>query len=1105
MYILHTNGIGLIRSASHLFLTTIATLQWQKMKKKRLSQLISLLVASTAAQGVLTTHAFATSDVIIDTPSNNLQIDHSANLVHITDTGMLTGAPTTALTVNQDVMVTTLTNDGVINDVVDDSYSPNSNIVQIDGTVDAFNNNGTIASVNPYHNGSIVAVGASGTVGSFTNSGTIKNAPDNYNYGYDNTGAVNNTGHITTLTNTVDGTITGYRGINNQGIIDTLTNAGVISTATNNNGMFYGQNGAIYNQGTIGTLHNTGTIQTNNTENNDYGAGIFNYGTINTLINDNKINGSSYGILNSGAIGTIENNGQITANELAIYINNYNNIENNTTGKIVNNGEIDGRYIGIYIFSSNNQNPAIELVNNGMLTGGEYAFFIDNYNSNTTDVTLNNTGLIKGDIYSGSTKPLTINGGTTTQGTLTGLNGVGNINNYGSGVVFGTGSLLLNDHIYTADTVLNREAALQVNNSITISGNYHQNAAATLISGIADLETLGNDVTADTGYGRLNVTGNATIDENSSVKLLRTGSTYNFAEGQRYVVINANGADTNYNADKLNYQAIGYNGTVTGSVYEDGASKALVLTVGAKPVVIPPVVTEPEEPVETPPVDVPPVVTEPEEPVVTPPVVTEPVVTPPVVTEPVVTPPVVTEPVVTPPVVTEPVVTPPVVTEPVVTPPVVTEPVVTPPVVTEPVVTPPVVTEPVVTEPVVTEPVVTEPVVIPPTVTEPAPAEPIKQGLATIPSATAALGGLGNYSGISPQLLELYNASLAIEGTQEANRVGERLSPGQNINTSSAATVATSTAQAVVGAHIDAVRNPSASGNSGVATGDDYASNWIVWGQPFGGYARQESTDDVSGYSAKFGGLILGADRALGDDWRLGAAVNYSNTSVHGKDNLSGNTSTADNYGVIGYAGYTGDPWYLNLSAGVNRQNYSSVRRADFTGFSGAANGKFNGQSITLQTEFGYPLTLPADVVLTPLASLTYGYQHVDGYKETGGNGMALDVGSLHSQSVVSDIGARIEKTFATGMGNLTPFAQVSWIHQYDDRQVSSRASYAADTIGETSFITKGAAPVEDMAGLAIGSTLYDANELSFDARYDLQAGDRYQAHTFSLRLRKTF
>ncbi len=1056
MYILRTNGIGLIRSGSRLFFNNYRNIAVANMKKKRLSQLISLLVASTAAQGVLTTHAFATSDVIIDTPSNNLQIDHSANLVHITDTGTLTGAPTTALTVNQDVTVTTLTNDGVINDFVDDFYFPDSNIVQINGTVGEFSNTGTIKSVNPNHYGSIVAVGQSGVMDAFTNSGTIQSSPDNYNYGYDNTGAVDNEGHITTLTNTVDGTITGYRGINNQGTIDTLTNAGVISSATNNSGMYYGQNGAIYNQGTIGTLHNTGTIQTGNTE-NYYGAGIFNYGTINTLINDNKISGNTFGILNSGTIDAIENNGEITSKEYGVYFESFNSNQNNGVSKIVNNGDIASGDIGLYLSSYNNQLSQIDIVNNGTLSGDRFAFAMDSWdNASSADVTLNNAGVIKGDIYFSGTKPLTINGGTTTQGTLTGLNGVGNISNYGSGIVFGTGSLLLNDHIYTADTVLNREASLQVNNNITISGNYHQNAAATLISGIADLDTLGNEITADTGYGRLNVTGNATIDANSSVKLLRTGSTYSFAEGQRYVVINAAGAETNYNADKLSYQAIGYDGVVTGSVYEDGASKALVLTVGAEPVVTPPVVEEPE--------------------------VTPPVVTPPVVTEPEVTPPVVT-------------------------PPVVTEPEVTPPVVT-----PPVVTEPEITPPVVTEPEVIPPVVIPPAVAEPTPSElaaptqPTRHGPATIQSATAALGGLGNYSGISsPALLELYNASLAIEGTQEANRVGERLSPGQNINASSATTVATSTAQAVVGAHIDAVRNPSASGNSGVATGDDYASNWIVWGQPFGGYARQESTDDVSGYSAKFGGLILGADRALGDDWRLGAAVNYSNTSVHGKDNLSGNTSTADNYGVIGYAGYTGEPWYLNLSAGVNRQNYSSVRRADFTGFSGAANGKFNGQSITLQTEFGYPLTLPADMVLTPLASLTYGYQHVDGYKETGGNGMALDVSSLHSQSVVSDIGARIEKTFATGLGNLTPFAQVSWIHQYDDRQVSSRASYAADTIGETSFITKGASPVEDMAGLAIGSTLYDANELSFDARYDLQAGDRYQAHTFSLRLRKTF
>ncbi|WP_285111579.1 autotransporter domain-containing protein [Leclercia adecarboxylata] len=992
------------------------------MEKKRLSQLISLLVASTTAQAYATSH-----ELIIDTPASSVQIADAKELVHITQTGSVTGAPDSALTVNSGVTVTTLTNDGTISDVVSVPLFLSSSVVQIDGTVGELNNNGTISSLNQYQNGKVVAVSASGMINTLTNSGTMKGVQNTYNNNYDfnsyNNGTIDNAGTINTLINTAEGKISGSRAISNQGTIDTLANAGVISFTPAENNVNSGQNSAIFNNGTIGTLHNTGTIDGGATDN--YGSsGIYNQSTINSIVNDNKINGSFAGINTYGTIDTIENNGQITGNFTAIY-------SNGALGSIINNGELSGNSSGIYIWNYYNQSATTQIVNNGLLTGGYYALLVG---SNSSDgVTLTNSGVIAGDIYALNATTLNINGGTTTMGTLTGLEGAtGTI--MGSDVIFGTGSLLLNDNIVTSTpefglmslqmsdeqpvsngTVVNEAASLQVNNSINIAGDYHQKAAATLISGVSDLAVAGGDLLADTGYGRLNITGNATIDAGSSVNLLRTGNTYQFAEGQRYVVINAAGAETDYHADRLNYKALGYRGTVNGSVAELDESKALVLTLGAEPVIIEPVEPQPEPTPE-----------------VTPPVVTEPDVTAPVVTVP----------------------------------------------------TPP----------------------TQPAPAEPAPAQPTKRGYATIPSATAALGGLANYSGIaSPQLLNLYNASLAIEGKQEANRVGERLSTSQNLNTSSAATVATSTAQAVVGAHIDAVRNPQTSGASGVATGDDYANNWIVWGQPFGGYARQDSTDNVSGYTAKFGGLIIGADRALGDDWRLGAALNYSNTSVHGKDNLSGNNSTADNYGVIAYAGYTGNPWYLNLSAGLNRQNYSSVRRADFTGFSGAAHGKFNGQSINLQSELGYPIALPADVVLTPLAGLTYGYQHVDGYSETGGNGMALDVSSTHAQSVVSDIGARIGKTFATGLGNLTPFAQVSWIHQYDNRQVSSHATYAADAIGETSFITKGASPVEDMAGVAVGTTLYDANDLSLDARYDLQAGDRYQAHTFSLRLRKSF
>lgn len=814
--------------------------------------------------------------------------------------------------------------------------------------------------------------------------------------------------------------------------VNTLNNDGSISA---DNANMYTQSNGIWNEGSIGTLNNTGTITYAGNNNAGNNAAVYNTGEIGTFINEGTIKSAYMGIRNDGLINTLTNNSKISGSLVGLYNRNNAASNNNAGSVIINNGLISGAY-GIYSYNYLNNTSTLNLVNNGTITGTTYAIHASGNNGSA--MVLANSGTIKGTLRSDNGASLEIIGGSNNNvGVLTGTNGIGKIQS-ASDVFFRSGSLLLNDNITTPGTVVNDAASLQVNTPLNITGNYHQNATGALILGVADNAIATGDKAADTSYGRLVVTGAATVDAGSSVSLARTGNTYQFAAGQRYVVIDANSANTNYNAGTLNYKAAGYDGLVTGSTVTDNTNSALVVTLEKPPVVV------------------------------TPPEVSVPVETPVVVTPPVVTPPVETT-----------------------------------PVVTTPAEKPPVVTVPEVITPVVTTPVL-PPVVVTPPVTapaEPQPAEPVR---ATTPNATASLGGLANYSGISPQLLELYNASLAIDGEQEANRVGERLSTGQSISASTATGVANSTAMSVVGNHMDTVRNPQTAGASGVSTGDDY-SNWIVWGQPFGGYARQDTTDDVSGYSAKFGGLILGADRALGDDWRVGAAMNYSNTSVHGKDNLSGNTSTADNYGVIGYAAYTGNPWFLNLSAAVNRQNYDSVRRADFTGFSGTAKGKFNGQSVTLQSEFGYPLTLPAQVVVTPLAALAYSYQHVDGYKESGGNGMALDVDASHSQSVISDIGVRVQKTVDTPLGALTPFAQISWIHQYDNRRMSNNASYVADTLGETQFTTKGASPVKDMAGLAVGTTLYSANDLTIDARYDVQASDTYQAHTFSLRLNKSF
>lgn len=881
----------------------------------------------------------------------------------------------------------------------------NGYAVYSSGTLGSLDNSGTIA--NNSATGALYLDYGSQTE-SITNSGLIGDTNSN-NYGY----AIYNYGYINSLKNKENGSIIGAIALYNNGYINQLENAGLI--ANNNNG--YSSDGAIFNDGTIDTLVNTGTI------NSSYTSGIV---------------GGSVALRNYGTIGTLINSGTISSNYFAILSDSP---SWDAIGTIINSGLIKGPQ-AIYFYSQNGNNDSLDI---------------------------NNSGTIAGNIYNYSVSPTVIAGGKDKQGVLTGYKDTsGYIFTNGGSVTFSSGSLLLNDHLYTAGgNVINDAAQIQVNNPLIINGNYHQNAAAALISGVSDAATATGDARTDAGYGRLTVNGAATIDEGSRISLARTGNTYAFAPGQRYVVINANSADTHYNADKLVYSAAGFNGAVKGAEYDDGTRNALVLSLVEAPVAVEP--TPAPEPVP--------------EPTPAPAPAPKPAPAPQPAPEPAPAP------------ATEPQTPERVTPAPKEATPVIVEPAVPAPV--ETVATPPVATAPAVA-------VAPLPVAAQPAPAQPAAVQPPVRALATQPDASAALGGLANYSGISPQLLELYNASLAIDGKAEANRVGERLSASQNINAATASTQAVTQAMSVVSNHINTARNPQTAGMSGVSTGDAYDS-WSVWGQPFGGYARQDSSEEVSGYKAKFGGLLLGADRALGDSWRAGAALNYSNTSVRGQDNLSGNRSTANNYGIIGYAGYTGNPWYMNLSAGLNRQNYTSTREAEFTGFSGKSHGKFNGQSVTLQSEFGYPFTLPADVVLTPMATFTYGYQHVDSYKESGGNGMALNVGSSHAQSVTSDIGVRLEKTVATRLGNVTPFAQVSWIHQYDDRQMSSTAVYGADTVGETQFVTKGAAPVKDMAGIAVGTTLFNNQDLSLDARYDLQAGERYQAHTFSLRLRKTF
>jgi outer membrane autotransporter protein len=376
---------------------------------------------------------------------------------------------------------------------------------------------------------------------------------------------------------------------------------------------------------------------------------------------------------------------------------------------------------------------------------------------------------------------------------------------------------------------------------------------------------------------------------------------------------------------------------------------------------------------------------------------------------------------------------------------------------------------------------------------------------ATTPNAVSAISGLFRYSGANAGLLNVFNASAALNSSSEANRAGAQLSPSSNaLAVTQASTAPTQSVLNVASAHVDGLRTAQANGVSGVATGERN-DEVALWGQAFGGKATQDRRDNTSGYNANYNGLLIGGDKLLNDAWRLGGLFSYTNTSVSSRDDNSGSSANVKSYGLIAYAGYTADNWYLDLSAGVVRHDYESTRLLNFTGFSGVANGSYNGTQSVLSAEGGYPIRLDATTVLTPLAGLNYSKLKQNGYTESGGNGAALTVAANKSSSFKSDLGAKLERSFATSYGNLTPSVQLTWRHEYQNTRLRSVANFAADTSGSTSFTTFGAKPIANTGIMALAATLVRSNNVTLTGRYTLEAGSGYRSQTADVRLRYQF
>ena len=187
-------------------------------------------------------------------------------------------------------------------------------------------------------------------------------------------------------------------------------------------------------------------------------------------------------------------------------------------------------------------------------------------------------------------------------------------------------------------------------------------------------------------------------------------------------------------------------------------------------------------------------------------------------------------------------------------------------------------------------------------------------------------------------------------------------------------------------------------------------------------------------------GLMFGADLAVGDGLRLGAALG-SNALVHRND---GRTSRADvdgtHFGVYAQGDWAG----VQLRGGATRSDYDvdTLRLVAFDGLDDRLTAGYDARATTVFAEGGYRIGDGARA-LTPYLGLAHLRLETDAAQESGGDS-ALALSSAKDEVMTATLGLRGHRSLHTGGAARARLqAGLGWQHAWGELKAGSRARFA--------------------------------------------------------------
>lgn len=210
-----------------------------------------------------------------------------------------------------------------------------------------------------------------------------------------------------------------------------------------------------------------------------------------------------------------------------------------------------------------------------------------------------------------------------------------------------------------------------------------------------------------------------------------------------------------------------------------------------------------------------------------------------------------------------------------------------------------------------------------------------------------------------------------------------------------------------------------------------------VWATGLYNEGNQKTANDIVGYKTKSTGSMLGVDKYVSDNFRIGLALAYSQHKQTASDNIS--PQSAKNRTVQGliYGSYhTTENTALHGYFGYGQARIDSQRFLNIADVSQTATGNFNAD--IWQGGLGVSHRIgTAKTYLQPFAQLSYQNISTDAYQETGANLFNLGVDKQRFEMVKASLGTYFSQTLSPKVQLIGHLA--GHIEHQDDSELSTR------------------------------------------------------------------